>query len=283
MGYGRMIRALSFDAKRRTLRGKFIPSTAAEKAFFKQLKKVAQASGHLVERHARGSQLVGASEMQRELERYAQKLEPWAQRQARDLVEQVSRSNKRAYNHKSKMMGRALELGFAEQEVGYITEALIYEQVELIKSIPLEAGLRAQRIAYESALKGERAAPSVEVFELQFERRRREVELRGLEEEMARSTEVAVNRAMLIARTETARSNAAINETRARAAGSDQYRWHNSGDGAVRESHKIYQGRPLQGRIFSWNDPPTLSDGMTGHPGTFPNCRCFAEPVFLDE
>jgi len=65
--------------------------------------------------------------------------------------------------------------------------------------------------------------------------------------------------------------------------GSSQYRWHNSGDEAVRESHKYYHGRKMQGQIFSWDKPPTLSDGMTGHPGTFPRCRCFAEPVFDDE
>jgi uncharacterized protein with gpF-like domain len=67
------------------------------------------------------------------------------------------------------------------------------------------------------------------------------------------------------------------------AVGSNQYRWHNSGDGAVRHSHKIYKGKKLQGMIFSWDAPPTLDDGMTGHPGTFPRCRCFAEPVFGDE
>jgi uncharacterized protein with gpF-like domain len=67
------------------------------------------------------------------------------------------------------------------------------------------------------------------------------------------------------------------------AVGSGQYRWHNSGDGNVRESHLKLKGKKLQGMIFSWDAPPTLDDGMTGHPGTFPNCRCFAEPIFSDE
>ena len=155
----------------------------------------------------------------------------------------------------------------ADREVGMTAASLLFEQVDLIKSLPLEAGLRAQKISYEAALAGRRATPDEDV-------------IRQLEEEMGMSTEVATTRAMLIARTETARSNAYINQSRAQAVGSRQYRWHNSGDGAVRDSHKWYQGKRLQGMIFSWDNPPTLDDGMTGHPGTFPNCRCFAEPVF---
>ncbi len=117
---------------------------------------------------------------------------------------------------------------------------------------------------------GARAAPSEDT-------------IAELEKQLGLSTEVAISRAQLIAVTETARANASINQARALAVGSGQYRWHNSGDEAVRKSHKTYKGKPLQGRIFSWDSPPTLDDGMKGHPGTFPRCRCFAEPVFDEE
>ena len=278
---------------KKTLKGKFKPSAAAERAFYQQLKKVAQVSGHIVERHAEGAGLRNPKAMQEELKRYSQKITPWAARQSAKLLESVQKSNKRAYQNKSKAIGVALNLGVAEQPVGEVALALLNEQVALIQSIPLEAGLRAQRIAYEAFLKGTRAGASPELVKEFTEERLNAIAMHNqlanlsgekeLVEEMERTTEVAVNRAMLIARTETARANASFNQARAISVGSRQYRWHNSGDGAVRHSHKVYKGKPLQGRIFSWDDPPTLSDGMTGHPGTFPNCRCFAEPVFDDE
>ena len=251
-----------------TLRGNFKPSSIAEREFYRQLKKVAQASGHIVERHAVGARLVDETEMQRELEAYARKLGPWATRQAARMLETVQKSNKRAYQQKSKAIGILMREN--PQNVDLAAFALVNEQVELIKSLPLEAGLRAQKIAYEAAVAGTRAAPDEDT-------------VRELEEQMGFSTEQAINRAMLIARTETARSTAYINQARATAVGSRQYRWHNSGDEAVRPSHKFYKGKRLQGMIFSWDKPPTLEDGMTGHPGTFPNCRCFAEPVFDEE
>lgn len=268
------MRSFTFDAKKRTLKGKFKPSTAAERQFAKQLKKVAKASAHIVDHHIIGhNNGVGielAPGMQTELERYSKKLEPWARTQSAKLLEQVQRSNKRAYQNKSKAIGVAIEIEANDSHIGIIARALLEEQVGLIKSIPLEAGRRAQDIALKSVLAGTRATPDEDT-------------VAELQKQLGMTEEVAVNRAQLIARTETARANAAINQSRAMSVGSNQYRWHNSGDAAVRHSHKFLKGKRLQGMIFSWDDPPTLDDGMTGHPGTFPNCRCFAEPVFDTE
>lgn len=263
------IRAFTFDAK--TLRGNFKPSSAAERDFYRALKKVAHASGHIVDSFTDGKlKIWHEKQMMVALEDYAKLIEPWASRQSAKLLDQVLKSNKRAYTIKSKAMGKALSLGIADPKVETKAQQLLREQVALIKSIPLEAGIRAQKIAYEAVLAGTRAEVNVDT-------------LTELQKQMGMTTEVAVSRALLISRTETARANAAFNQARAQSVGSGQYRWHNSGDEAVRESHRIYQGKRLQGRIFSWDDPPTLSDGMRGHPGTFPNCRCFAEPVFPDE
>lgn len=263
------IRSLTLDAKK-TIKGKFKPSSAAEAQFYKQLRKVAQASGHIVEQHVDGATIVDAQGLEDALAKYSRQLTPWATRQAAKLLDTVQKSNKRAYQQKSKAIGTALKIGVAERDVGETALALLNEQVGLIKSIPIEAGLRAQRIAAEAFFHGVRAEANQDT-------------INELVEQMGLSTEVATNRAYLIARTETARANASINQARAMAVGSNQYRWHNSGDEAVRHSHKFLKGRRLQGMIFSWDAPPTLDDGMTGHPGTFPNCRCFAEPVFSDE
>lgn len=254
----------------KTLKGKFNPSKSAEREFQKALKKVAQASGHIVEHHVDGVTIVNEKAMQDALKKYSEAIGPWATRQSAKLLNQVQKSNKKAYTQKSKAMGKLIDMNVAESEIGDLAIKLLTEQVGLIKSIPLEAGLRAQQIAFEAALHGNRAQPDEDTIS-------------ELQKQLGLSTEVAISRAKLIAVTETARANASINQARAMSVGSNQYRWHNSGDEAVRHSHKVYKGKRMQGMIFSWDKPPTLDDGMTGHPGTFPRCRCFAEPIFDDE
>lgn len=263
------IRLLTLDAKK-TLKGKFKPSSSAESAFARALRKVARTAGHLIDSHIEGVEIKNDVEMRRALADYAKLITPWARRQSAKLLQQVQKSNARAYRNKSKTIGKLLDLNVAQGDVGMVALKMLNEQVELIKSIPIEAGLRAQKIAFEAALHGTRAEPNQDTIE-------------ELQKQLGLSTEVAVSRAQLIARTETARATASINQARAQAVGSGQYRWHNSGDAAVRDSHKYYKGKPMQGQIFSWNNPPTLSDGMRGNPGEFPNCRCFAEPIFDTE
>ena len=260
------MKKLTLD-RAKTVKGKFKPSTTAEREFYKSLKKVAELSGGIVNSHVEGVTIRDQKEMQRQLERYSKRLEPWARRQSKKLLDTVEKSNRRAYANQSRAMGAALREGVGDGHVAIITRALQEEQVALIKSIPLEAGQRAQRIAEEAFLSGTRAAPNSDT-------------IAELQKQLGLSTEVATSRAKLIAVTETARANASINQARAMSVGSGQYRWHNSGDGAVRDSHRIYKGKRMQGRIFSWDEPPTLDDGTRGHPGTFPRCRCFAEPIF---
>lgn len=268
------LRSLSLDAKEKTFKGKFRPSPTAERDFNRALKKVARVAGHIIESHTNGVKIDNEHDMQRTLREYARLIEPWAKRQSQKLLQTVQRSNKKAYQEKSKAIGKEISRQFLEPQTmtaeALIAHELHTEQVKLITSIPIDAGLRAQKLAQEAALHGARAQPDQSVID-------------DIKKQLGSSTEVAVNRATLIARTETAKANATINQARAMSVGSRQYRWHNSGDGAVRPSHRTYKGQRLQGKIFSWDDPPTLDDGMTGHPGEFPNCRCFAEPVFDEE
>ncbi len=263
------IRNLSFDAKK-VLKGKFNPSTVAEREFYRSLKKVAAASGRIIEKHIQpGAKLRDSAQMQKALKAYSEKIEPWAVVQSTKMMAQVQSRNKRAYMAKSKLIGRLLDEHVAQSEVGDLAVRLLTEQVGLIKSIPVEAGLRAQKIAYEAVLAGNRAAPDEDTIS-------------ELEKQLGLSREVATSRAQLIAVTETARANASINQARAMVVGSRQYMWRNSRDEAVRTSHRKYRGHPMDGQVFSWDDPPRLDDGTVGHPGTFPRCRCFAEPIFED-
>ena len=259
------IRSLTFDAKKKVLKGKFKPSTAAEREFYKQLKKVARSSGHIVDTHVDGATLKDPKKMQAELERYSKLIEPWARKQSLRLLEKVSRSNEWAYKQKSNAIGVALEQNVFASKTGAVALSLMEEQVALIKSIPIEAGRRAQKIAIEAVLEGTRAQVNSDTVE-------------ELKKQLNLSTEVAESRAMLIARTETARASASINQSRAMSIGSTQYVWRTSEDAAVRDSHK-----KMHGEKINWDDPPRLSDGTKGHAGTFPNCRCYAEPVFSEE
>ncbi len=267
---GRTIRSISFDAKkeaRAKSKNKFKASSTAERDFYSAIRKVAKMSGHIVESHTDGARIINESAMIKALKDYSELITPWAQRQSEKMLERVSRSNKKAYNNQSKAMGKILKEGMADQNSFKVAMALLNEQVNLIKSLPLEAGLRAQKIAAEHFTAGTRANPDQGVID-------------DLKKEMGMSTEVAVGRARLIARTETARANSSFVQARAAAVGVKGYIWRTTMDGAEREAHA-----QMNGRYVEYDKPPHLSDGTSGHAGTFPNCRCYQDPVLpeLDE
>jgi len=101
---------------------------------------------------------------------------------------------------------------------------------------------------------------------------------------------VTYNKAKFLARQETNLMMAKYKETKYVAAGIPEYRWacvhmphQKSPDaiykpGEVRYSHGI-----LEGKIFSWNDPPVTTapdqPQRRNNPGQDYNCRCFAIPV----
>lgn len=80
---------------------------------------------------------------------------------------------------------------------------------------------------------------------------------------------VSKNRANLIARDQTGKLLGAMNETRQKEAGVNQYIWRTSNDDRVRDEHAAREGE-----VFSWDSPPE-----DGHPGQPINCRCTAEPI----
>jgi len=77
----------------------------------------------------------------------------------------------------------------------------------------------------------------------------------------------------MIARTEIGRASTALTQARSLALGSTGYIWRTAEDGDVRHSHA-----EMEGKFVSWDRPPTL-DGLTGHAGALPNCRCYCEVV----
>lgn len=246
----------------------FKPPVSAETQFARALRKVARHSAHIVDAHVDGVKIEKEPEMQEALKAYSKLLDPWAKRQAKRMLEQVSKSNLKTYKTKAKAMlkdshemHRLLRENVQETSTRKVASALMDEQVALIKSLPLRAGLRAQALAREAVLSGGRASDVARIIE-----------------ELDRTDEVSLSQATLIARTEVARANASFTQARAENVGAKWYIWRTTMDGAERQSHA-----DMNGEHVKYSEPPTLSDGTTGHAGTFPNCRCYQDPQFDDD
>ena len=78
-------------------------------------------------------------------------------------------------------------------------------------------------------------------------------------------------KAKRIARDQTSKFNAALNQQRQTNLGVEEYVWRTVGDGdRVRKTH-----RANNGKTFRWDKPSKI----TGHPGHDIQCRCIAQPV----
>ena len=136
-------------------------------------------------------------------------------------------------------------------------KSIVAEQIKYIKSLPLEAADRVydiQNKAIEAVVSGGRAEPFAK--------------------EIAASGDVSRSRANLIARTELDVQPARwIRRVRCQSA-----RMVISGVQPKMATSGILIGE-MEGKFVEWGKPPTL-DGMTGHAGELPNCRCYKEIVF---
>ena len=87
--------------------------------------------------------------------------------------------------------------------------------------------------------------------------------------------DMEVRRARLIARDQTLKAYARLQEVRQRRAGITQYVWTTVTDGRVR---KVHQG--LEGSVQSWDAPPVAHrNGTRAHPGQIYQCRCTPYPL----
>jgi uncharacterized protein HI_1407 len=96
---------------------------------------------------------------------------------------------------------------------------------------------------------------------------------KDLAEQLKKLGKDVESRAMLIARDQSSKLNAALTRARHEEAGIKKYMWSTSGDERVRESHA-----EKDGQIFEYTNPPA----DTGHPGHDVNCRCVQIPVLDD-
>lgn len=200
-----------------------------------------------------------ASKIEQTLRHYADLIGPWAETTARWLVADVARRNLNAWKTNSADMGRALRDELLNAPTGSYYALLMREQVDLIKSLPLDAAQRVHDLSQEALIKGERAST--------------------IAAKIMETGHVTASRAKLIARTEVSRTASTLTQARAQYAGSDGYIWRTSRDGDVRPTHRAQEGRYIR-----WSTPPKTDKGLAPyHAGCGPNCRCYPEPVFPNE
>ena len=201
--------------------------------------------------------VANAEELNQALTNYSRLIRPWAKAVASRMLAQVSQSDERAWWNLGKIMGRELRKELQDAPIGQRMQELLGLQVDLITSIPLDAAKRVHELTLKGITEGQRAG--------------------DIAKEIMRQNEVSASKAMVIARTEVARTASTLTQARAEYIGSTHYVWRTSRDGDVRDSH-----RKMEGKVVAWDDPPTL-DNMVGHAGCLPNCRCYPEPIIPSE
>lgn len=228
------------------------PKKSTEKEYARALRKIAKQAAIIVDAYADGHVIANPAAMMEALQRYAEAIKPFGAKAAAKMIEATTRSVEREMRAQSKKIAAGLR-AYMASESGIKARELMTLQVELIKSLPLDAGLRAQSLAMDAVTGGKRPAEVAAMI--------------------GETEQVTASRAMLIARTESARAAAVITEERAKAVGATHYIWRTAGDSDVRESHA-----QMDGKVCAYDDPPIV-DGEPLNPGSIFNCRCYAEPV----
>lgn len=229
-----------------------------EQRYALQLRKVAQQVGSIVAPFTPGD-MSQVPTIEQLLKAYSDMLKGWATQTASNMLMDVALRDEQAWQTMAKELSRGLREEIRKAPTGRVMQQLLAEQVTLIQSIPLEAAQRVHRLTLEGLEDSTRFTE--------------------IAKEIRRTEEVTTSRAVLIARTETARTATTLTQARAESIGADSYIWRTSGDSTVRSDHK-----KLNGKIFQWNNPPVADkrSGERAHPGCIYNCRCWAEPIIPD-
>lgn len=224
----------------------FVASRAAERAYEKKLRSVADRVRTILK--SSDPEKAGQA-----LDEYAALIEPWARQSAASMLAGVDRKNRDAFLREAARQGLDMRRLLASDGTGAVVRERIAENVRLIQSIVTHARDQISELVTESMASGMRAE--------------------DLAKRIEHVGEVSKSRARVIAATEVSKAGTALTKARAEACGSEGYVWRTVRDGATRPSH-----RAMEGKFVRWDEPPVL-DNMRGHAGEFPNCRCYPEPV----
>lgn len=136
----------------------------------------------------------------------------------------------------------------------------VSENVDLIKTIPQNTLGRMKKIIQEGYEKGTTTSDIMRSINASYGTEKRH--------------------AYFIARDQMAKLNARITQKEHKDAGVIGYKWSDSGDQRVRESHRQLSRRSEAGEIFDYDNPPETDDDRHCNPGEDYQCRCVAIPVF---
>jgi SPP1 gp7 family putative phage head morphogenesis protein len=230
-----------------------------------KLRRIARHVQDIIRSYSPGDP-AGVEAINRYLRDYAGILRPWARQAATLMIAEVSRRDYTAWVRHARMINQELdkELLWGGTVTGDEMRRIIDAQVDLITSIPLDAAQKVQDLSQAYWVAGQRyGALRTNIIASDYLR------------EFSQIPQQVYNRATLIARTETAKTSAAVTQSRAQYIGSTHYIWKTAKDADVRPMHKR-----LEGTVHAWDDPPIAEErGDRHHPGEFPNCRCWASPI----
>lgn len=189
---------------------------------------------------------------------------------ALQMVSSVVAQNTKTWREAARKSQRGLVIHqVLKQEFGQnkVFQQMVSANAELISSLPADIAQRVTKHASTNTLAGLR--PDALMSEIR-----------------KAAPELTETRVRLIARTETAKTQAAVTEVRAKQAGLNWYVWRTCQDARVRSSHDH-----MEDVICAYSSPPSpeLLDPDTPPeekkkpkyygPGDIYNCRCYAEPV----
>lgn len=238
------------------------PRTSTERRFFERINRLTRQVRRICNTYNSVAEITAAISAITEMQEWQTIAHSEALKMVRSVVTQNAsnwrEAARKAGGRKSYQIFQALNQELSNHEK---YKAIILRNAELIRNLPNDVARKITEHVSTQAVRGLRADALLE-------------DIREF------APHVSETRARLIARTEVAKTNAAITEIHAQQAGINFYIWQTSQDARVRSSHKH-----MQGVVCSFNSPPS-PEQLNGeppigyyNPGQVFNCRCFASPI----
>src|SRR5690606_35518090 len=133
----------------------------AESQFAVALRKIARQAALMVSLYTDRDRGIAPGVMEAELNRYSELMGPWAEKQSARLLDILNSNSKRRFAGYSKKTIQQMREDAYQSKIGAVARLLEAEQVELIKSMPIDAGQRAQKLAMEALTDGRPASEVV--------------------------------------------------------------------------------------------------------------------------
>ncbi len=178
---------------------------------------------------------------------------------ASDFIVQANDVNQEKFNKQMKSFG--LDIYGTSPSLSNYLDASIADNVQLITSIPSQYLDSVQSIVRTNMRSGLRSSAMTAQLQKQFS--------------------INKNRAVVIARDQTAKANGQLNQQRQVASGFTYFKWLDTEDSKVRTRHRQIadQVTPYGVGVYKWSKPPVNDNGQPIVPGQDYNCRCTAQPI----